>query len=310
MTLTWRSKILLAKLETTYGTDAEPTGAADAVQAIDIQLTPMEGTDVSRDLELPWMGAQGTLAGELRQVLSFKVELEPSGEAGTPPAWGPLLRACACAETISADTSVTYNPVSEGHESVSIFMQIAGTRHVLLGARGTCVMELNAQGIPYLNFTFTGLWTEPSEETRPTPTLTGWKKPKLATSANTPVFTLAGAARVMRSFSLNLGNQVEPRFLINSDKVVITDRADMIETTIEAVPLTTFNPYALAQAGTPIAVTLTHGTTAGAIATLNAPAAEMQRPQGLENAQGIVEWPLRLMPLPAAGNDQWTLVLT
>ena len=52
-----------------------------------------------------------------------------------------------------------------------------------------------------------------------------------------------------------------------------------------------------------------HGTTAGSIATLNVPAAQMQRPAGLENAQKIVEWPLRMAALPVDGNDQWTLVL-
>ena len=53
-----------------------------------------------------------------------------------------------------------------------------------------------------------------------------------------------------------------------------------------------------------------HGTTAGKIVTLTAPTAQMQRVQGLENAQNITEWPLRLVPLASSGNDQWTLVLT
>ena len=53
-----------------------------------------------------------------------------------------------------------------------------------------------------------------------------------------------------------------------------------------------------------------HGTTAGGVATLNVPAAEMQRPAGLENAQKIVEWPLRMAAPDVDGDDQWTLVLT
>ena len=56
MALKWKSKILLAKLETTYNIDAEPTGAANGVLATEVALTPMEGSDLSRNLETPYLG--------------------------------------------------------------------------------------------------------------------------------------------------------------------------------------------------------------------------------------------------------------
>lgn len=310
MPITWRSKIILFKLEASYGTDPAPAGGANAILATEVRLTPMEGSDIDRDLETPWLGASGTIPGELHATLAFKVELVPSGTAGLAPGWGPLLRACAVAETIDAGVSVTYNPVSSGHESGTFHIMIGDTRYVLLGSRGNCAMEFDAQGVPYLNFEFTGLFKLPSEETRPTADLTGFQKPDLATSANTPTFTIAGTDLVARRVRLNLGNQVENRFLIGADNVVIVDRSDVIETTVEAVPLSSFNPFALAMNQTRVDVTLTHGATAGRIATLNAPTSQMQRPQGLENAQNVKEWPLRLVPLPADGNDQWTLTLT
>ena len=306
----WRSKILLAKIESTYATDPTPSGAANGILATDIRLTPMDGNDASRELETPWLGAQGTIPAELIARIAFKVEFAPSGTAGTAPAWGPLLRACGVAETIDAGVSVTYNPVSSGHESATLYLLIGNTRYVLPGARGNCMITVNAQGIPYLEFEFTSLFSSPSEQTRPTPTLTAFQKPRIATSANTPTFTLDEDDFVLRSFRLNLGNQVEPRLLIGSEAVVITDRADMIEATVEATQLSAFDPFALAEAQTAIEVELVHGTTAGSIATLNVPTAQMQRPQGLESAQNIKEWPLRLVPLPTAGDDQWTLELT
>ncbi len=292
------------------GTDPSPTGSANAVLATDVQLTPMEGNDVSRDLETPYLGAQATIPTELHSKLSFKVEMAPSGTAGTAPAWGPLLRACAVAETIVASTSVTYNPVSDSHESLTFHLWIGDTRYVLLGARGNCTIRIGAQGIPYLEFEFTGLFSTPSEATRPTPSFSGFKKPLVATTTNTPTFTLGGTSFVMRSASLDLGNQVENRFLIGSESVLITDKAEVFETTVEAVPLTTFDPFTLAADQSSVAVSVVHGTAAGAISTLSIPTAQMQRPQGLENAQDIKEWPLRLVPLPSSGNDQWTLVLT
>lgn len=310
MPIKWRSKILLAKIEASYGVDAVPAAADDAILATEVSLTPMEGNDVSRDLELPDLGAQATIPTELHAKLAYKVELAPSGTAGTAPAWGPLLRACAVAEVIDPGNSVTYNPVSDAHESVTHHIWVGPTRYALVGCRGNCMLKVSAQGIPYLEFEFTGLFTQPADVARVTPVLTGFKKPQVATSANTPTFEIDSTAFVMRSFSLNLGNQIENRFLIGSETVLITDKSEAIEVTVEAVALAAFNPFSLAEAQSQIEVDLVHGTGAGKIATFNAPAAQMQRPQGLENAQDVTEWPLRLVPLRVTGNDQWTLTLT
>lgn len=310
MAILWDQKILLAKLETVYGTDAAPTGAANAVLAIDGSLTPMEGNDVSRELDLPYMGADATIPAELHAKLSFKIEFAASGTAGTAPAWAPLLRACGVAQTITAGISVVFNPVSDAHESATIYFHLGDTLYSLRGARGTAKLTIGAQGIPYIEFTFTGLFTQPIQSARPTPVLTAFKKPQLSTSVNTPVFTLGATALVMRSFALDFGNAVETRFLIGSEGVLITGRNDAIETTVEAVPLATFNPYALAAGQSTLAVALQHGIVAGERLALAVPAAQIQRPQALANAQNITEWPLRMVPLPVAGNDQWTLTLT
>ena len=310
MALKWKSKILLAKLETTYNTDAEPTAAANGILATEITLTPMEGSDVSRNLEIPTLGAQGSVPIDVHAKLTFNVELAGSGVAGTAPAWGPLMRGCAVAETITVDTSVTYNPVSDDHESLSVYFLIEGTQFVLTGARGNCTIDFTTSAIPYLKFEYWGLFNQPSEETRVNPTLTAFKKPLAVTKANTPTFTLAGVSLVMRSLMLNLGNAVEPRFLVGSEGILITDKEESVETKVEAVPLGTLNPFTMAADQTDVAINLVHGLTAGNIATLAIAKAQMQRSQGLENAQNIVEWPLRLVPIPTVGNDQWSLTLT
>ncbi|WP_048646604.1 phage tail tube protein [Nitratireductor soli] len=310
MPIKWRSKILLAKIEAAYGVDSAPTGGANAILATNIVLTPMEGQDVSRELELPWLAAQATIPAGLHVRLQFRVELVPSGAAGTAPAWGPLMRACAVAETVTPATSVVYNPVTDGHESVTIHFWIGGTRYVARGSRGTAVLRFTAQAVPYLEFDFRGLFAVPSEQARPTPTLTAFLKPDLVTSAKTPSFEIGAQPFVMRSFALDLGNAIEMRFLVGSETVLITDKAESAAAQVEAVPLSTFDPYTAAQDQTSLAVELVHGTVAGRIATLDIAAAQLQRPAGLENAQDVLEWPLRLVPLPVAGNDQWTLTLT
>lgn len=310
MAFYWNKKVLLAKIETVYGTDAVATGAANAILATEIKLSPMEGQDVSRNLDTPWLGAQQTIPADLHMKLAFRVEMQTAAALGVAPGWGPLLRACAVAQTISAGVSVTYNPISSGHESVSMSMHIDGTRYRMLGTRGNAKFMVNPQGIPYIDFEFWGLWEVAAAVADPVPTLTGFLAPTLASAANTPIFTVAGNALPMRQFTMDLGNAVERRFLINSHSIIITDRADMIETSVEAIALGTWNPFAVAAAQGKVAVVLQHGTVAGSKLTLNVPSAQVMRAAGLEQNQNIVEWPLKLTPIPTAGNDQWTLVLT
>lgn len=308
----WKSKLILAKAGSgTYGADSGPA-AANAILAVDVSLQPMEGEDVSRNLEQQFLGAQETIPTGIRAVLTFSVEMVGSGTVGTPPAWGPLLRACAAAQVVTANTSVDYTPVTEGHEWVDLHFYIGPSRHILLGARGNAVLTTNAQGIPVIRYTLTGLFVMPADQARPAGvSYASFQGPQVATKANTPVFTIGGANFVMRNFELNLGNQVEPRLLVGFEGIIIVDKAETLTATVEAVPYAEYNPFAIALARTKQAIVLQHGTAAGKRVTITAGQAQQQRPGGLANEQNVVEWPLSFVPLPTdAGNDQWKISLT
>lgn len=309
MPIFWRDKILLAKIEVTEGTDPTPTGS-DAILVKNVSYTPMEGNDLSRELELPYFGDQGTVPVELRATLSFEVELAPSGTAGTAPAWGKLLRACAVAETVDAGVSVTYNPITNNQESVAFYFWHGTTLQKMLGARGTATISMTAQGIPMIAFEFTSLYTAPVDQARATPDYAAWQRPQAVSTTNTPTVTIDSTSLVMRSLAMNLGNEVEPRFLVGSSGILITGKSEQLEMTVEAVDLATFDPYAAAGNQDELAVEIVHGTGAGRITTLAMPRAQMQRPASPAINQNIVEWPLRLKPVPDTGNDQWTLTLT
>lgn len=310
MPVFWRNKIFLFKLETAYGVDPVPSPATDALLVVDVELTPMEGEDVGRNLDLPWFGNQGTIAAALHARVSFKVELAPSGTPGTPPAWGPLLRACGLAQTVNPGTSVVYSPVTDGIESGHFLLWVGNTRYRIPGARGTATFRVPAQGIPYIEFEFWGLFQPAAEAARGNPVLGAFRKPRVGSTANTPVFTVGGSALVLREFALEMGNAVEPRFLIGSEAILITGREATAEATVEAVPVTTLNPYTLARDSTDVAIQLVHGTGAGNIATFTIPAAQLQRPAGLGDSQNIAEWPLKFNVAAVNGNDDFTLTLT
>jgi hypothetical protein len=308
--ISWKSKIVLVKSEgPDYAVDPAPTGALDAMLLTDVQLQPMEGEEVSRNLELPYMGAQETFVTAVRAVLTGSFELVGSGTAGTPPPWAPMLRACGVAQVVTATTSVEYSPVSDDHESVGIHFWIGPSRHILLGAKGTGVITMNAQGIPVCRVTLTGLFVLPADQARPVVDLSKFQLPQIATKANTPGLTIAGVSFVMRSFELNLNNDVQPRMLVGVERIVIVDRNETLRTTVEAVPYAIYNPFQRALLNTRAAVVLEHGTIAGKLVTIRAGQAVQQRPGGLENNQNVVEWSLGFVPLPAAGNDQWKITL-
>lgn len=309
MPIYYRKMVLLAKIETTYATDPTLTGALNAILAKNVSISDMEGNDVSRDLVQPNFGNQPSIPADLHVTLEFDTELAGSGAAGTAPAWGPLFRAAGCAEVIAAGTSVTYSPITDNVESVYLKFWMGATLHALKGARGTGKLTFNAQGIPMVHWKFWGLYTPPSEVAAAVPVFTAWKKPLIVNKANTQ-FTVNSVALVMRNFSLDLANPVEPRMLVNSESIQLTDHKELIEFTAEAVPVTTMDIHGLANSQATVPVSLIHGATAGNILTLAAPTAEFQRPGGYSNSQGIAERGLKMLALPNVGNDQWSLVAT
>ena len=162
-----------------YGTDPTPTGAANAMLMTNVEFSPMEGEDVSRDLEFPYLAAQAQIPVGLRVRLRGRVELAPSGAAGTAPAWGPLLSACGVAETIVAGTSVTYDPITDDMELVTIYFWLGGTRHKIARRPRQRHPALRRASAPVRsNSTSSASIRRRAEATPATPTLTAFQKPR------------------------------------------------------------------------------------------------------------------------------------
>src|SRR3546814_9208609 len=109
----FRKKIILAKLETTSGTDPTPTGSANSILTHDLDLKTFQGNKAALNYDRPYLGADKQIYTGPYSMLTFGVDLAGAGTAGTAPAYGPLLRACGFAEIINA-AEVTR---SEEHKS-------------------------------------------------------------------------------------------------------------------------------------------------------------------------------------------------
>lgn len=316
MALLARKRVILAKIETTYGTDPTPTGSANAILVRNLDVTPLDAEIVSRDLVRPYYGNYDQLIAAQKVGVSFEVELQGSGTAGTAPAYGPLLRACGLSETVSAGVKVDYKPVSASFDSATIYVQVqqdvAGSSplHKIKGCRGNVEFVLNAKAIPVARFTFTGLYEAVVDAAVISATYTAFKTPLPVNQANTPTFSFFSYSAVASSFNLNLNNEVVYRNLINQETVMLTDRKAGGTVVFDAPTISTKDFFAAAMGSALGNMSIIHGSTAGSIVEFGATGTvDIANPSYAE-ADGIVQLSIPYVLVPtSAGNDEFTITI-
>lgn len=304
-----RKMVLLAKAEAVRGVDAAPTGAANAMLVNNVNITPLEGDEVEHNYVRPYFGNGGSAVATSHSKLSFDVELSGSGAAGTAPGWAVLMRGCACSVTLAAGVSVTFAPITDNVESLTLYCNVDGTNHVMRDTKGNVKITADTKGLPKLSFEFTGLFTPLAAAALPAPTYTGFLDAVAVNKANTQV-SLLGVACATSAFSFDAGLQVVKRDLTTVEAVEIVDRKSTASVTFENHALATKDWVGAALASETGVLTLTHGTMAGNIVTINAPKAQVKKPS-YSDSDGVqmIATPLALR-YGAAGNDEWTIVLT
>lgn len=316
MALLQRRRVILAKTETTYGTDSVPTGGSNAILIRNLDVTPLDAEIVSRDLVRPYFGNMDQIIAATKVQVSFEVELQGSGAAGTAPAYAPLLLACGMSETVVASTRVDYKPVSGAFSSVTIYFQpqdnVAANSplHKITGARGNVEFTLNAKSLPVMKFTFTGIYNPVADGANLTATYTAFRTPVAVNKANTPTFSFMGYTAVMSEFGLNLNNEVVYRNLVNSESVILTDRKAGGTVMFEAPTITAKNFFADALGTTLGNLSLIHGSGAGSIIEFAATGTVDLVNPSYGEMDGIVMMSAPYVLVPTtAGNDEFTLTV-
>ena len=309
MALLFRRRLVLAKVESTYGTDPTPDGANNAILTSNMSITPIQANMIDRNLDRTELGNDVSIHDGVHVACSFDVELTGSGAAGTEPAWGVLLRGCGFNETTTPSTSVAYAPVSSSFESLTIYYNVAGQLHKLTGCMGTVSFMMSPGELPKMSFTFTGLYNAPTSSALPTADVSGFVTPVAVNNTNTTTASLQGENIVMENFSADIANDVQYRNVVGDEKVLIVDRAPTGSVTFEAPALSTKNWFTTALADGTGALSIVHGTTAGNICTLAAPAVQVTEPSYNES-QGVVTLSTNLRFIPSSGDDELTITLT
>lgn len=308
MALYMNKTLVAVKKETTYGTDPTLAGT-DCFLVSNVSLTPLAGNSATRDFVRPYFGQSSSIQLDSHVELSFDVELASSGTAGTRPAFGDALLACGFDETITATTSAAYTPVSASFDSVTIEVYMDGILHQLTGARGSFSLSMARGAIPTISFNFMGNYVAPADASPLTPNFSDFKVPLGVNSSNTQTVTLFTETLCMDSFSADVANNLVYRDLPGCDPAcLITERAPSGTLVFEMQTVTTYNWIEAAKNKTSGAFQLIHGTAAGSIVQIDAPAVTIN-PPSYQDSDGVLMLSAPLVFEPtSAGNDE--LVLT
>ena len=316
MTLSIRNRTLLAKIETTYGTDATPIGADDGVLLRSLDITPLELETVENTLVRPYMGAFQQLIAARSARLTVEVPMTGFGSAGPAvptPGLDALFRACALAQDITADTSVAYTPVSTqaDHESVTLYAYMDGVLHKITGARGTVTFVMNLREVPVFRFELQGLYVPPVDADLVQPDLSAYRVPQLFIFGNSTIANFLGAATgiCLNSLEIALGNTLTYRNLVNcAEEVLITDRQTTGSFEIEATLVATKNIWSIINSVSLSAINLTHGTAAGNRVQLASSVAQAINPS-FGDSDNIVTVSGDLRFVPSAADNELTLTV-
>jgi hypothetical protein len=309
--LLFNKKLITVKLETTYGVDPTPDGS-NAIVTKGLTINPYEGNKVSRDVDSASLGNDIEINTAPYVTVSFDVEIAGSGAAGIAPGYGPILRACGLSETITADTSVEYQPVSDSFESAAIYFYQSGQLHKATGCRGSVKFSLSKGSLPMMSFTFTGLWHPPVTQASPAGVDTSSFKTPLPVNAANTVLTIDSYAAHAESVDTDIANTVTFRDVIGNQSVILTDRAPAGSLAVEAPDLATkdfFSAAASHNGVTTVPLSVIHGTVAGSIVEIAAPKVQLSS-ISMGDSDGLLTYTMDMRLIPTdAGDDEFVLTV-
>jgi len=273
-------RLLLAKVETTKGTDAVPTAALNAIRCVSF-ATSVTQNNIERSVVKQTMGNLAHLVDPDASVtVEVVVELKGSGTAGTAPDIAPLMQACRMLETIAAGTSVSYNPSTAVEKTITLYVYKDGMLWKITGAVGTYSVSSDIGSVPTATFSFQGGYITPVVAAVPVGASFEPTDPVVASTSD--VIT-DGLSIKAGAFSADIGNDVQEHKTTGEHSFVVTNRAPTMTFTKDSIA--TAAEWAALANGTDASLSATFGAVAGNITTITAPSGRRQSVAYSERAE-------------------------
>jgi hypothetical protein len=309
----YNKRLLLAAIESPYGTSANPGGTAAIMVNDDLQITPLDADELERTTLQPHFGTRRKFPINQKVQFSFSVDVAGSGVAGTAPKWGRLLQACGFGETVVASTSVTYNLKTDNADIAGLTMDVRmdGQKHLATGCRGSAQLMGKVGEFFRVMFNMTGIYAAPTDAALPTATFGNHVDPLHVSNVNTTnllVNSWNGAC--LSEFDFNLNNSTTYRELVGCTKQVqINNRQANGKIVVESPSLSAYNAFTAATTSAIGTVSFSHADSAGGSCAVTA-RCNFGAPTytDMDNIT-MIDVPVGLVP-STAGNDELTLVFT
>jgi hypothetical protein len=263
------------KKEATYGIDAVPTVAVNAILSRNMSIPKVKTDQLDRQLDLNTRGRRKSGASNPSGGFNFEVELAGSGAAGTAPPWMVLNEAAGMsAPVLTAATSAVQKFALPGAaiSSLSAYIDDDGERFKFLGCRGDLSgIDFSAGQYPFLSYEMMGMLAAvPFDNVAMSGAVLGaWKDPIEVNTDNSDFF-LGGFAGILAYARFEANAEIKLRNLVNGRYIQRGDHAMTGKIMIERPTLAAQNYYQRMINSDSIALQIVHGTVAGNILQMDA----------------------------------------
>jgi hypothetical protein len=309
---------ILAKTEASYNAGGSPSASTDGILlsepadlAINYAHDGARGRANGTGGTLK-RGAQSGRSGET----TLKVEGRGRGAAYSAsilPEINALMRASghgATVVTTGGSESVTYAPVSDRASFVSAVLEAyaRGQKYPLTGVYADLSFSIDGPGFLMFEFALSGIVGIPTDVAVPTITYQSTIPPK----ADAITYTLGSWSPIVKSLSFKANRKRSPRARLNTPGHKgwsMGGRAPELEIVVEAVALSTFDPYTAREAGTSYASALVVGATQYNRFKHNAPVVQITNVEDdADEETALWKLTLALAPSSPTANDDYTAI--
>jgi len=304
----WFTKVILAKLETTEGTDAAPTTVLNALRVLNFAETFLTAEQKVRAIETAYYGATPFVLSGFQRTMTFDMEMHGGGVAAgtTVPPWMIPLQFCGMGTPAVGANSVTIAPITAATKTGTMWAYIDDLLTKIAGSRGTFGFKIEDDEFPVWNFDVLGIPDQAlaSQAVPGAVTLTGYVDPLLSATENT-TFTMGAYAAALRRWTMSANNDRQFRSLIGpTDRINMRGRSLSGEVVFEVPDLTTKNYFSQIRPGTTMPATCVQGSAPGNIVQIDTPRLLISG-AALSEEQGKAMCTLSVTAIPsAAGNDE------